>query len=176
MLNLLAYLITNEHLIILFQASQIAPVDSKNSIYRRMKNKIATKTFYEKNSSVLQQTYPRLRWKQSSFMQKIWHQPNWCWKLELVGHTNHPCSLACTSFHAYDYKLCPSCLSILDMTKLFNLWILNPIHLFFWVLGYNSVKRVLVQIANDDKHSFGKSVISHSHNALFCTISTLLSS
>ncbi len=74
------------------------------------------------------------------------------------------------------YKLCPSCLSILDMTKLFNLWILNPIHLFFWVLGYNSVKRVLVQIANDDKHSFGKSVISHSHDALFCTISTLLSS
>jgi hypothetical protein len=41
----MGYLITNEHLIILFQASQIAPVDSKSSIYRRTKNKIATKTF-----------------------------------------------------------------------------------------------------------------------------------
>jgi hypothetical protein len=57
----MGYLITNEHLIILFQASQIAPVDLQSSIYRRMKNKIATKTFYEKNSSVLPQTYPRLR-------------------------------------------------------------------------------------------------------------------
>jgi hypothetical protein len=57
----MAYLIRNEHLIILFQASQIAPVDLQSSFYRRMKNKIATKTFYEKNSSVLPQTYPRLR-------------------------------------------------------------------------------------------------------------------
>jgi hypothetical protein len=37
----MACLITNQHLIILFQASQIAPVDSKSSNYRRMKNKIA---------------------------------------------------------------------------------------------------------------------------------------
>ncbi len=74
------------------------------------------------------------------------------------------------------YKLCPSCLSILGATKLVNLWILNPTHLFFWVLGYNSVKRVFVQIASDDKHSFGKSVVSHSHDAPFRTISGLLSS
>jgi hypothetical protein len=60
-LNLIAYLITSEHLIIEFQASQIAPVDLQSTFSRSMKNKIATKTFYEKNSSVLPQTYPRLR-------------------------------------------------------------------------------------------------------------------
>jgi len=68
------------------------------------------------------------------------------------------------------YKLCTSCLSILDTTKLVNLWILNPTDLFFRVLGYISVKRVLVRIASDDNHSFGKSVASHSHDAAFCTI------
>jgi hypothetical protein len=72
------------------------------------------------------------------------------------------------------YKLCPSCLSILDTTKLVNLWILNPTHLFFWVLGYNSVKRALGWIASDDKHNFGESVVFHSHDASFRTISTLL--